>query len=71
MAAERKLTMTVPEAGAHFFGLKKRASYDAADRGDLITIRVGRYRIVPVAAQEARIQTLVDRAIAERDGKAA
>lgn len=41
--------MTVPEAGAAAFGLGRTASYAAAGRGDLPTIRVGRKLVVPVA----------------------
>jgi hypothetical protein len=42
------LTMTVPEAGRRFLGLSKNASYDAAKRGDIPTLRVGRLLRVPI-----------------------
>lgn len=45
---DEKPTITVPEAGA-LLGLKKRTSYDAARRGDIPTIRVGRALKVPTA----------------------
>ena len=37
---ETKLVMTVPEAGAKL-GLSREASYKAARRGDIPTIRIG------------------------------
>ncbi|AUY50489.1 DNA-binding protein [Streptomyces sp. CB01881] len=40
--------MTVPEAG-RLFGLQKAASYNAARRGDIPTISVGRRLLVPTA----------------------
>ncbi len=42
--------LEVPDAGRLAFGLGRSASYDAARRGDLPTIRVGRKLIVPTAA---------------------
>lgn len=53
--AERK-TLTVPEAGLQYFGLRRDASYAAAARGDLPTIRIGRSLRVPVAALERMLQ---------------
>ncbi|WP_173390960.1 DNA-binding protein [Actinomadura litoris] len=41
-------TISVPEAG-EFFGLKPAASYKAAERGEIPTIRVGRALKVPTA----------------------
>ncbi len=40
--------MTVPEAG-RIFGLERAASYNAARRGDIPTITVGRRVLVPTA----------------------
>jgi hypothetical protein len=41
-------TMSVPECGRLYFGLSRNASYEAAKRGDIPTIRVGRLlRAVP------------------------
>ena len=45
-------TITVPDAGRIYFGLGRNASYDAAKRGDIPTIRVGRLLRVPVRAME-------------------
>jgi hypothetical protein len=52
---ERK-TLTVPEAGALYFGLQRDASYAAAARGDFPTIRIGRTLRVPVAAMERMLE---------------
>jgi hypothetical protein len=35
-------TLTVPEAGRTYFALGRNASYEAARRGDIPTIRIGR-----------------------------
>ena len=44
---ETKLVMTVPEAGKKL-GLSREASYQAARRGDIPTIRIGNLLKVPV-----------------------
>ena len=52
MNDDAPLTMTVPEAGKKYFNLSRDASYSAAQRGDIPTIRVGRLLRVPVRAME-------------------
>ena len=52
---EKPKTMSVPEAGKVYYDLSKNASYEAARRGDIPTIRVGRLLRVPVAAMERRV----------------
>jgi len=52
MNDEVPLTITVPEAGKRDFNLSRDASYAAAQRGDIPTIRVGRLLRVPVKAME-------------------
>jgi excisionase family DNA binding protein len=42
--------MTVPEAGAEYFGLSRGGSYEAAKRGEIPTIRIGKLLRVPVKA---------------------
>ncbi len=42
-------TLTVPEAG-RFLGLARASAYEAAHRGDIPTLRVGRRLLVPTAA---------------------
>jgi hypothetical protein len=49
-------TMTVPQAGKHFFGIGRFASYQAAKRGELITIQIGRHLRVPVLAQQRKLE---------------
>jgi excisionase family DNA binding protein len=44
-------TITVPEAGRHL-GLSRNGSYDAAARGEIPVIRIGRLLRVPVRAME-------------------
>jgi len=46
------LTISVPEAGRKYFNLSRGASFAAAARGDLPTIRIGRLLKVPVRALE-------------------
>jgi hypothetical protein len=58
------LTLSVPEAGKRYFGLCRNSSYDAAARGDIPTIRIGKKLCVPVRALEA----MLDRASQRRVG---
>jgi len=46
------LTMSVPEAGKKYFGLSKNGSYDAAAKGVIPTIPVGRLLRVPIRLME-------------------
>ncbi|PSO29837.1 helix-turn-helix domain-containing protein [Bradyrhizobium sp. MOS002] len=46
---DSRLVYDVPEAGA-LLGLTRNASYEAAKRGDLPTIRIGKLIKVPRAA---------------------
>src|SRR5262245_30671467 len=52
----RPLTISVPEAGKRYFGLCRNAAYDAAARGDLPVIRIGRLLRVPVRALERMLE---------------
>jgi hypothetical protein len=49
-------TLTVPEAGRIYFDLGRNASYEAARRGDIPTIRIGRLLRVPVVALERKLE---------------
>jgi len=60
------LTLTVPEAGKRYFGLSRGASYEAAARGELPTVRIGRLLRVPVRA----LEKILDSAGAEPDASA-
>jgi hypothetical protein len=59
------LTLDVPTAGKRYYNLGRDASYSAARRGDLPTIRVGRNLRVPVRAMDAKIEAVVRKATAE------
>jgi Helix-turn-helix domain len=48
-ADDKRLVYDVPEAGA-MIGLTRNASYEAARRGDIPTIRFGKLLKVPKAA---------------------
>jgi hypothetical protein len=55
MSDEAPLTITVPEAGKKYFNLSRDASYAAAQRDDIPTIRIGRLLRVPVQAMERKL----------------
>jgi hypothetical protein len=48
-------TISVPEAGKRYYGLCRSASYEAAARGDIPFIQVGRLKRVPVRAMERKL----------------
>jgi len=50
-------TLTVPEAGRRYFDLGRNASYEAARRGDIPTIRIGRLLRVPVVQMERKLES--------------
>jgi hypothetical protein len=58
MPIDNDLTISVPEAGKRYFGLCRNAAYDAAARGEIPTIRIGRLLRVPVRA----LERMLDRA---------
>jgi hypothetical protein len=49
-------TLSVPQAGREYFDLGRNASYEAARRGDIPTIRIGRLLRVPVVALERKLE---------------
>jgi hypothetical protein len=55
MHDSNSLTISVPEAGRHYFGLSRNAAYAAAERGEIPTIRIGRLLRVPVRAMERKL----------------
>jgi len=56
MVDEGPKTMSVPEAGKRYFGLSRNASYRAADRGEIPTIRIGNKLLrVPVIQMERKL----------------
>ena len=48
-------TLSVPEASRKYFGLSRNSAYEAAHRGDIPTIRIGRLLRVPVVALERKL----------------
>jgi excisionase family DNA binding protein len=48
-------TMSVPEAGK-CLGIGRNASYEAARRGDIPTIKIGRLIRVPIVALERMLE---------------
>jgi hypothetical protein len=56
MSANGPKTLSVPEAGWIYYGLRSaKASYQAAKRGDIPTIKVGNRLRVPVVAMDAKL----------------
>jgi hypothetical protein len=66
MSEEAPLTLSVPAAGKKYFGLSRNGAYDAAARGDLPTVRIGRLLRVPVRALEAMLNEAGQRSKTER-----
>ena len=60
MIQEAPLTISVPEAGEKYFGLCRNAAYDAAARGEIPTIRIGRLLRVPVRLMERMLDRAGD-----------
>jgi hypothetical protein len=50
--AQEDKTLSVPDAGRRHFGLGENASYAAAKRGDIPTIKIGKIIRVPIIALE-------------------
>jgi hypothetical protein len=66
MTEDKPLTISVPEAGQRYFNLSRNASYAAAERGDIPTIRIGRLLRVPVRALERMLDGVGERSDAGR-----
>jgi hypothetical protein len=50
-----KPTASVADVGRICFGLSRNASYEAAKRGDIPTIKIGRLYRVPIAWVRAKV----------------
>jgi hypothetical protein len=61
--SEETLTMSVPAAGKKYFGLSRNGAYDAAKRGEIPTIKIGRLLRVPIRALEAMLDRTSERAV--------
>jgi excisionase family DNA binding protein len=62
MTKNTELTISVPEAGARYFGISRNAAYEAAARGEIPTVKVGRLKRVPVRAMERKLDRASDEA---------
>jgi excisionase family DNA binding protein len=62
-AADRRLTLTVEEAG-QLLGVSRSYAYELVRQGALPCLRLGRRIVIPVRALEA----LLDRVVAEATG---
>jgi len=58
LVSEARLTLSIPEAGKRYFGLSKNGSYEAAARGEIPTIKIGKKLFVPVRAMEALLDSV-------------
>ena len=58
-------TMSVPAAGRVYYSIGRDSSYEAARRGDIPVIRIGRLLRVPVVAMERMLDRVGE--AAERD----
>ena len=54
--ADQTITISVPEAGKRYFGLGRNASYAAAERGELPTVKIGKKLRVPIDALERKLE---------------
>jgi hypothetical protein len=62
---EMPLTLSVPEAGKKYFNLGRNASYAAAERGDIPTVRIGKILRSPVRSLEAMLDSVTPKEAAE------
>jgi hypothetical protein len=67
MTKDNELTISVPEAGRRYFGIGRTTAFEAARRGEIPTIKIGRLLRVPVRAMEA----MLDRASATENHRSA
>lgn len=55
LTTDQPLTCSVPEAG-RILGLSRNTAYEAAHKGEIPVIRIGRLFRVPIAALERMLQ---------------
>jgi hypothetical protein len=65
VTTDSRKTISVPEAGRRYFELSRGASYAAAARGDIPTIKIGRKLRVPIIAMERMLGSVGTRDAAE------
>ncbi len=54
-AEHERYVTTVPKAGKKYFGLGRSASYEAAKRGEIPTVTIGRKKLASVQAIERKL----------------
>jgi hypothetical protein len=69
MTTETEKTLSIPEAGRIYFGLGRGGSYQAAKRGDIPYIEVGRLKRVPVRTMERKLDKVTEESV-DGDGGA-
>jgi hypothetical protein len=47
--------LSIPEAGRIYLNLGRNASYEAAHRSDIPTMKIGRKLLVPIRAMERKL----------------
>ena len=66
MKSEPK-TISVPQAGRDYLDIGKDASYQAAHRGDIPVIQIGRLLRAPVIAMERMLERAAERGDTDAD----
>jgi excisionase family DNA binding protein len=66
MAKSTEHTISVPEAGAEYLGISEAASYEAAKRGEIPTIKIGGLLRVPRRAMEIKMEQAGNEALQKR-----
>lgn len=54
--ADKPFTMSIPAAGKKYLGLSRNGSYEAAKRGIIPTIEVGRRKLALVRVLERKLE---------------
>jgi len=55
MKADERITLSIPEA-AKLLGIGRNQAYEAAKRGEIPTVKIGKRILVPLAALEKKLQ---------------
>jgi excisionase family DNA binding protein len=63
LVKDQRLTLTIPET-ARRLGIGRNQGYEAARRGEIPTVRLGKRLVVPVAALEAMLSVKSQQEIA-------
>lgn len=55
MSDDKPKTLSIPDAGRIYYGLSRNGSYDAAERGDIPYVMVGRLKRVPTHLMDRKL----------------